>query len=42
MIKNLPLPLADFGPYPKDFLGELNERNIRIFEWDEICESLSE
>ena len=36
MIKNLPLPLADFGEKPKDKLGEVNSRGEMLFEWDEI------
>ena len=36
MIKNLPLPLADFGEKPKDKLGETNSRGEMLFEWDEI------
>jgi len=36
MIKNLPLPLADFGPNPKDQLGERDSRGKLLFEWDEI------
>lgn len=40
MIKNMPVPLADFGPQPKDVLGEKNSKGKRIFEWDEIPERL--
>lgn len=36
MIKNLPLPLADFGEKPKDKLGEMNSKGELLFEWDEI------
>ena len=36
MIKNLPLPLADFGEKPKDKLGEVNSKGEMLFEWDEI------
>jgi hypothetical protein len=36
MIKNLPLPLADFGVLPKNKLGERNEHNELLFEWDEV------
>lgn len=36
MIKNLPLPLADFGEKPKDKLGEKNSKGEMLFEWDEI------
>lgn len=36
MIKNLPLPLADFGEKPKDKLGETNSRGELLFEWDEL------
>lgn len=36
MIKNMPLPLADFGFKPKDKLGERNSRGKLLFEWDEI------
>ena len=35
MIKNLPLPLADFGPTPKEKLGERNNAGKLLFEWDE-------
>ena len=36
MIKNIPLPLADFGEKPKDKLGEKNSKAELLFEWDEI------
>ena len=36
MLKNLPLPLADFGEKPKDKLGEKNSKGESLFEWDEI------
>lgn len=36
MLKNLPLPLADFGEKPKDKLGEKNSKGEALFEWDEI------
>lgn len=36
MIKNLPLPLADFGVEPKEKLGGRNDRSELLFEWDEI------
>ncbi len=36
MLKNLPLPLADFGEKPKDKLGERNSKGEMLFEWDEI------
>jgi len=35
MVKNLPLPLANFGVLPKDLLGEKNNKGDFIFEWDE-------
>ncbi len=38
MIKNLPLPMADFGISPKDKLGEYNSEGKKLFEWDEIKE----
>jgi hypothetical protein len=38
MIKNLPLPLADFGLKPKEKLGERNKDGKLLFEWDEITQ----
>ena len=38
MIKNLPLPLADFGINPKEKLGERNKDGKMLFEWDEITQ----
>ncbi len=36
LIKNIPLPLADFGITPKDKFGEINTKGETLFEWDEI------
>lgn len=36
MLKNLPLPLANFGEQPKDKLGETNSKGEKLFEWDEM------
>ena len=36
-IKNLPLPLADIGPDPKEKLGNTNSHGQLIFEWDEYA-----
>ncbi|KAB2877533.1 hypothetical protein F9K33_16230 [bacterium] len=38
MIKNIPLPYADIGIPPKEFLGMFNSLGELIFEWDEIKE----
>jgi len=35
LIKNIPLPLADFGITPKEKLGERNDDGELLFEWDE-------
>jgi hypothetical protein len=35
MIKNLPLPLANFGVLPHDLMGKKNSKGDFIFEWDE-------
>ena len=36
MIKNMPLYIANFGPLPKDVLGEKNSKGQKLFEIDEI------
>lgn len=36
MIKNMPVPLADFGILPHDKLGNKNSKGEFIFEWDEL------
>ena len=36
MIKNIPLPMASFGIYPKKKLGDKNSKGELLFEWDEI------
>lgn len=37
LIKNLPLPQADFSISPKEFLGEKDKNGEYIFEWDNIA-----
>jgi AAA+ ATPase superfamily predicted ATPase len=36
IVKNMPLPLANFGPDPVATLGEQNEQGISMFEWNEV------
>lgn len=36
MVKNIPLPLADFGPDPVGILGETNAQGRQLFEWREV------
>ncbi len=38
MIKNIPLPLADFGVTPHEKLGKRNSKGKLLFEWDEIVD----
>lgn len=38
IIKNMPLYLVDFGPNPKELLGEFNFKGERIFEIDEVLD----
>lgn len=38
MIKNIPLPYADFSIKPKEKLGETNKKGESLFEWDEILD----
>lgn len=38
MIKNIPLPMANFGIEPKKKLGEKNKKGELLFEWDEIID----
>lgn len=40
IIKNIPLPLANFGIKPKEKFGERNKMGELFFEWDEIIEKL--
>ncbi len=42
MIKNLPLYVANFGPLPKDLLGEFNSKGERLFEVDEVSNEVAE
>lgn len=42
MIKNIPLPLADFGVLPKEKLGEKDSKGNFLFEWDEIKSKVPE
>jgi len=32
LVKNMPLPLADFGPNPIEVLGEENDEGRKMFE----------
>ena len=42
MIKNMPLYVANFGPLPKDVLGETNSNGDKLFEVDEVEAALAQ
>lgn len=42
MIKNIPLYVANFGPLPKEILGETNSKGEKLFEVDEVSIEVAE